>query len=75
MERIDPIATAIMAIPATTWAGVLVKAQLAKFAADDFWRLSEDDTDWDKLTVRKLVDALIDMAARASMPARAGAVI
>jgi hypothetical protein len=36
MDRIDPVASAIMAIPATTWAGALVKAQLAKFAADGF---------------------------------------
>jgi hypothetical protein len=35
-----------------------------KFAADDFWGRSEEDIDWDKLTVRKLVDAAIDMAAR-----------
>jgi hypothetical protein len=66
MDRIDPVAAAIMAIPATTWAGVLVKAQLAKFAADDFWGRSEDDLDWDKKTMRKLVDAVIDMAARTS---------
>jgi hypothetical protein len=66
MDRIDPVASAIMTIPATTWAGVLVKAQLAKFAADDFWGQSEDDLDWDKSTMRKLVDAVIDMAARTS---------
>jgi hypothetical protein len=58
-----------MVIPATTWAGVLVKAQLAKFAADDFCSRSEDDTDWDKITVRKLVDAVIDMATRTAAAA------
>jgi hypothetical protein len=45
---------------------VLVKAQLAKFAADDFCSRSEDDTDWDKITVRKLIDAVIDMARTAA---------
>jgi hypothetical protein len=64
MDRIAPVSTAILAIPATTWAGVIVKAQLARFGADHFWDQSEDDTDWDKIVMRKLCDAVIDMAAQ-----------
>ncbi len=66
MERITPISDAILAIPATSWAGVIVKAQLARFGAGHYWDRSEDDTDWDQIVMRKLCDAVIDMAARHS---------
>jgi hypothetical protein len=54
---------AIMDIPATTLAGLAVKAKLAKFSASELWYLSDDDADWGDLAVRKLIDAVIDTAA------------
>jgi hypothetical protein len=65
---IQPIADEIMAIPAVTLAGLAAKAQLAKTQAGHFWDASNDDSDWDILCVRQLVDAVLDMASRHPAP-------
>jgi hypothetical protein len=65
MIEMDPVANAITAIPALTMAGLSVKARLAKFGASDYWAESDKEVDWDKLLVRKLVDAVIHAAAAA----------
>jgi hypothetical protein len=65
MDEIDPIGGAVMAIPALTLAGLSVKARLVKFGASTYWTESDDDADWDKLLVRKAIDAVIHAAAAA----------
>ena len=67
IERYTPVADKIKAIPARTWAGVIVKAQLAKFAADDYWDKEEDGLDPGELAMRKLCDAVIAMAAQTAV--------
>jgi hypothetical protein len=57
-----PLSEQIMALPATTLAGVAVKARLARYAANDYWDSADEDADWDKICVRKLVDAVIQLA-------------
>ena len=59
----DPIAREILAVPALTLDGLAIKARVAKWAASDFWTESNEDVDWDKLCVRELIDAVIQMAA------------
>ncbi len=61
--RADGPSRAIMAIPATTLAGLAVKARLAKFGASHIWEESYDDANWDHLLLRSLVDAVLELAA------------
>lgn len=61
--RADAPSRAIMAIPATSLAGLAVKARLAKFGASHIWDESDSDADWDHLVLRKLVDAVLDLEA------------
>lgn len=63
MERSDAPSRAILAIPATTLAGLAVKARLAKFGASHIWDESDADADWDHLVLRNLVDAVLELAA------------
>jgi hypothetical protein len=65
-ERAHPISEAILRIPATALVGLAVKARLAAFGAEHFWKASDDDADWDQLVVRKLIDAVIALAASKS---------
>jgi hypothetical protein len=69
IERYAPVAAKIRAIPALTWTGVVVKAQLARFAADHLWEQPEADLDSGDLAMRKLCDAVMDMAARTAAAA------
>jgi hypothetical protein len=62
-NRSDAPSRAILAIPATTLTGLAVKARLARFGASHIWDKSDDDADWDHLVLRKLVDAVLDLAA------------
>jgi hypothetical protein len=62
MDEVDGVSRAIVAIPATTIAGLAVKARLAAFA--NYWDDSDKDAqDWDVLTMRNLVDAVIRLAS------------
>lgn len=63
-DEMDPVSRKIMAIPAMTIAGLLVKARVAKYNAREFWDESYEDADWVHLQMRELCDAVIDMAAR-----------
>ena len=63
MGEVDGVSRAIVAIPATTIAGLAVKARLAAFANEGCWDDSDEDADWEVLVVRKLVDAVIRLAA------------
>src|ERR1019366_9066045 len=61
--EVNGVSRAIVAIPATTIAGLAVKARLAAFANEGCWDDSDEDADWEVLVVRKLVDAVIRVAA------------
>lgn len=62
INRSDAPSRAILAIPATTLAGLAVKARLAKFGASHIWDESDTDADWDHLVLRNLVDAVLELA-------------
>jgi hypothetical protein len=53
---------AIMALPATTIAGLAVKARLAREYNRSWWDESDENADWDVLVARKLVDAVLALA-------------
>jgi hypothetical protein len=63
MNESSAVSNAIVAIPAITIAGLSVKARLAAFAASNYWDENDKDADWDHLAVRKLIDAVIGVAA------------
>jgi hypothetical protein len=64
MNEVSGVSRAIVAIPATTIAGLAVKARLAAFANDGSdWNESDEDADWEVLCARKLVEAVIGVAA------------
>ena len=63
MNESDPIARAILAIPAITVAGLSVKARLAAFGAKGLWDKNDDDADWADLVVRCLIDEVLHVAA------------
>src|SRR5207253_371270 len=65
MNESSSVCAAIIAIPALTIAGLSVKARLAAFAASNYWDETDKDADWDHLAVRKLIDAVIGVAAAA----------
>jgi hypothetical protein len=68
MNDVDGVSNAIVAIPATTIAGLAVKARLAAFAnAGSDWEESDKDADWEVLTARKLVEAVIQVAASSAV--------
>lgn len=64
LMRAEAPSRAILAIPATTLAGLAVKACLAKFGAEHIWNESDADADWDHLVLRNLVDAVLELAAK-----------
>lgn len=59
LNEIDPCAYAILETPATTLAGVHVKARYAAWAAADLWEEVPNDMDWDRLAMRSLLDAVL----------------
>jgi hypothetical protein len=58
-----PIERKIMALPARTFAGLAVKARVAKSACDTYWDEPDDNTDWDKLMARKLIEEVLSLGA------------
>jgi hypothetical protein len=50
----------IMALPARTISGLAVKARLVKFSYSELWDEPEGKLDWEKLTVRKLIDSILE---------------
>ena len=55
----------IMTLPATTLAGLAVKARVTRFACSHFYRDNDHDTDWDVLIARKLIDAVLTFCGEA----------
>jgi hypothetical protein len=66
LEESEPIARAILAIPAITVAGLSVKARLARFGADGLWDENDGAADWSDLLVRNVIDAVVHVAASES---------
>lgn len=57
----DPEA-AIIAWPATTIAGLAVKAKVVRQYNESWWDASDADADYEVLVARKLIDAVIELA-------------
>jgi hypothetical protein len=53
----------IMTLPATTLAGLAIKARVARFSCEHLWEEPEEDLDWDELMTRKLIDAVLDFCS------------
>jgi len=60
LDTMDAPIRRIMALPATTLAGLAVKARVARFSCEHFWDEPEEDLDWHELMARKLIDAVLD---------------
>lgn len=54
----------IIALPATTLAGLAVKARLAKFTSLEKWKASDEDAEWDDLIFRNAIDATLQLAVQ-----------
>ncbi len=63
--RSDELSHIIMNMPATTIAGLAVKARLAAFSAPNLWKASDANADWDDLCIRKLIDSVLTAAGNA----------
>jgi hypothetical protein len=60
LDTMDAPIRRIIALPASTLAGLAVKARVARFSCERFWDEPEEDLDWDELMARKLIDAVLD---------------
>ena len=60
LDMMDPPTHRIVALPATTLAGLAVKARVARFSWEHFWDEPEENLDWDELMARELIDAVLD---------------
>jgi hypothetical protein len=63
MDLMCPIERKIMALPASTFAGLAVKARVAKSACDNYWDEPDGNCDWDQLMARKLIEAVLSGGA------------
>jgi hypothetical protein len=62
-SAMDPVMQRIAALPATTCAGLAVKARVARFACGPrLYELSDEDANWNDLMVRKLIDGVLAAA-------------
>jgi hypothetical protein len=58
-DMMDPFMRKIMALPASTFAGLAVKARVAKWACGSYWNEPDGNCDWDQLMARKLIEAVL----------------
>jgi hypothetical protein len=70
--KLDPIAWQIMATPARSLAGLRAKAILAVRINADLWEEPFDDLDWDKKTIRSLIEAVCKLSG---LPQEAGTIV
>ncbi len=56
----------IMALPASTLAGLAVKARVARFACFGFYGASDEDADWEHLMARELIESVLNTVARSA---------
>ena len=62
LARLYPIEQAIMRTPASTIAGLGVKARHAAYVLSQYWEAPVDRIDWDARAVRLLIEAICDIA-------------
>jgi hypothetical protein len=62
LGRLQPVETAIMAMPARTIAGLGVKARHAAYVMSEYWNRPTDRIDWDARAVRRLIEAVCESA-------------
>jgi hypothetical protein len=60
--RLEPIERAIMMTPADTLVGLGVKARHAAYVLSEYWEEPVDRNDWDRRTVRLLIEAVCHVA-------------
>jgi len=61
-NAIGPLERAIMALPAFTFAGLGVKARIARFECSHFYDETDDDADWDHWIARELISSVLAAA-------------
>jgi hypothetical protein len=62
LTSLCPIERAIIQTPASTIAGLSVKARHAAYVMSHYWDAPIDRVDWDARTVRLLIEAICDVA-------------
>ena len=62
LGRLQPVETAIMAMPARTIGGLGVKARHAAYVMSEYWNRPTDQIDWDARAVRRLIEAVCESA-------------
>jgi hypothetical protein len=62
LSRLEPIEQAIMMTEAETVVGLAVKARHAAYVLSDYWDDQIERSDWDRLTVRLLIEAVCHVA-------------
>lgn len=62
LDRLQPVETAIMAMPARTIGGLGVKARHAAYVMSEYWNGPNDCIDWDARAVRRLIEAVCESA-------------
>ena len=62
LTRLYPIEWAIMQTPASTIAGLGVKARHAAYVMSQYWETPLDRIDWDARAIRQLIEAVCDLA-------------
>jgi hypothetical protein len=62
LGRLQPVETAIMAMPARTIGGLGVKARHAAYVMSEYWNRPTDRIDWDARAVRRLIEAVCESA-------------
>jgi hypothetical protein len=63
----SPIGHKIMAWPATTFAGLAIKARVVQDACGHYWDESYRDCDWDRQMVRSLIQAVLAAGAATAL--------
>ncbi len=62
VDAMCPVALRIMALRASTVAGLIVKARVARNGCSHFYDATDEDADWDHQVARHLIDAVLGFA-------------
>ena len=63
LARLDPVERAILQTRACSVSGLGVKARHAAYVLSEYWEAPVDQLDWEKRTVRLLIDAICDVTS------------
>ena len=61
LARLAPIERAIMETPATTIAGLAVKARHVAYVLSEYWEVPVDQIDWEARAVRLLIESICNV--------------